>query len=78
MPQPGCAGQEANAAAQLHRMGEGAACTRRNGLGVDNFFTTLYNIYCNKKLRNNVFKTKRANILYYITGETYGYFSEML
>ena len=47
-------------------------------MGVDKFFTTLYNIYCSKKPHNMACKTKITNILYYITGESYGYFSEML
>lgn len=52
--------------------------SRRRRWGVDKFFTTLYNIYCNKKPHNMACKTKITNILYYITGESYGYFSEML
>ena len=47
-------------------------------MGVDKFFTTLYNIYCSKKPHNMACKTKITDILYYITGESYGYFSEML
>ncbi len=47
-------------------------------MGVDKFFTALYNIYYSKKPHNMACKTKITDILYYITGESYGYFSEML
>lgn len=52
--------------------------SRRRGWGVDKFFTALYNIYYSKKPYNMACKTKITDILYYITGESYGYFSEML
>lgn len=58
--------------------GESTPTAADEGVGVDKFFTTLYNIYCSKKPHNMAFKAKITNILYYITGESYGYFSEML